>query len=569
MREFRSGSQILFGYLPEQTVDLAGKVWKVSAWNQPSAEPIDDQSLRDELIRQAAIWEANGVDGGYVDELRRRSSVRVFSLNHGRGVTVEPFPKIWICRNSACRTVSDSPNPPCSVCGSRTPLGQFHFVGYHDCGVLKTPWLKKCPTHNKVCVRFPGTSSANEILFECPICNRQLQKGLGFRKCECGNGNISYTVHRAAAVYCPRGIVVVNPPTPQRIKELRDSGGPTRALEWVVNGMPTRSVREVGRSKGAFLQSLLDQGFDPTVAEAMARLAEQSGQFQESSTSTLSLPSFVRADAESQAVSIAMATYDSRLMLQDMAQGSSHNSEVSELYSVKYPAAVGAGHIESVELIDRFPVLTGQFGYTRGNSAPGTSRLVAYRIGGEYVVYGDVAQTEALFVRLKPQTVARWLERQGFVLTPWNDDRSARLAILSAVIMPSPGSDPPPNPTPGSALLTLIHSYCHRFIRSAAVLAGVDRNSLSEYLVPLHLGFFVFAAARGGFVLGGLQAMFETELDRLLSEVVYGEHRCALDPGCERSGSACVACLHLGEPSCRWFNRYLDRASLFGVKGYF
>jgi hypothetical protein len=85
----------------------------------------------------------------------------------------------------------------------------------------------------------------------------------------------------------------------------------------------------------------------------------------------------------------------------------------------------------------------------------------------------------------------------------------------------------------------------------------------------LHLGFFVFAAARGGFVLGGLQAMFEADLEQLLDGVVFGEHRCALDPGCNRGGSACAACLHLGEPSCRFFNRFLNRNTLNGVDGYF
>jgi len=66
-------------------------------------------------------------------------------------------------------------------------------------------------------------------------------------------------------------------------------------------------------------------------------------------------------------------------------------------------------------------------------------------------------------------------------------------------------------------------------------------------VVPLHLGFFLYAAARGDFVLGGLQAVFETELHRLLAGVVEGDQRCPLDPGCQRSGGACMACLHVGE----------------------
>src|SRR5262249_54974722 len=137
----------------------------------------------------------------------------------------------------------------------------------------------------------------------------------------------------------------------------------------------------------------------------------------------------------------------------------------------------------------------------------------------------------------------------------------ARLAVLQAIAADTSGRVL-------DLVMTLVHSYCHRFIRVAAVHTGVERTSLSELLVPHHLGFFVYAAARGDFVLGGLQAVFEGELHRLLQEFTDGEHRCALDPGCSQTGGACMACLHLGEPSCRLFNRALDRSSLTGGQGY-
>lgn len=60
MREQRSGSQILFGYIPEQTVDLGGRVWKVRKWSQPLPVAVDDESIREELIRQATAWERTG-----------------------------------------------------------------------------------------------------------------------------------------------------------------------------------------------------------------------------------------------------------------------------------------------------------------------------------------------------------------------------------------------------------------------------------------------------------------------------------------------------------------------------
>ena len=143
----------------------------------------------------------------------------------------------------------------------------------------------------------------------------------------------------------------------------------------------------------------------------------------------------------------------------------------------------------------------------------------------------------------------------------------ARLAIIRNCEIPRAGEDPALD-TPGADLLRLIHSLSHRIIRKISAFAGIERDALSEYLIPLHLGFVVFAASRGDFVLGGLQAMFENDLDKALREVVHGEPRCALDPGCTRNGSACAVCLHVGEPSCRYYNQFLARTALFGPDGY-
>jgi hypothetical protein len=162
---------------------------------------------------------------------------------------------------------------------------------------------------------------------------------------------------------------------------------------------------------------------------------------------------------------------------------------------------------------------------------------------------------------------ADWIRSRGFALKAYSDETSARLALLSAAEIPDAGDDVPVA-TVGSELLTLVHSYAHRFMRSGSVYAGIERSALAELLVPRHLGFYIYAAARGDFVLGGLQAVFEGELDRLLKSIVFDEHRCALDPGCAAGGGACMACLHVGEPSCRYFNRFLTRGALFAPDGY-
>jgi hypothetical protein len=162
--------------------------------------------------------------------------------------------------------------------------------------------------------------------------------------------------------------------------------------------------------------------------------------------------------------------------------------------------------------------------------------------------------------------VYQHLIRAGHDLPDIADSRAARLALLQRIEIPYATQEQYQHL--GGDLLRLIHSYAHRTIRRLAAFAGIERDGLAEYLLPHHLAFVVYAASRGDFVLGGLQAVFETTLHRFLEDFVEGESRCALDPGCRSGGGACMACLHLGEPSCRWFNRFLDRSELFGQSGF-
>jgi hypothetical protein len=240
-------------------------------------------------------------------------------------------------------------------------------------------------------------------------------------------------------------------------------------------------------------------------------------------------------EAERQAVSIALATSDSRTTIADLEHGAIVGSHLAHLSETSYPASMKRAGIETIELIDRFPVITGMFGYTRGKPSPGASRLVAFREAGEYAVYADLAETEALFVRLNAHRVAEWLRRHQISIPHSDSSTETRVSTLRAATrLDEEGF------TANHLLFELIHSYCHRLIRLTAVFGGIERNALSELVTPLHLGFFIYAAARGDFVLGGLQALFETELDGLLRTFIDDDHCCPLDPGCNHGGGACM-----------------------------
>ncbi|MBL1141443.1 MAG: hypothetical protein HND53_05355 [Proteobacteria bacterium] len=567
MRAERSISQILFGYLPQQTVDLYKNVWKVKNWREPKNESsIDISTVKNALKRAATPWRLTNNDGGYCMDLERGFPLKVLLLDRENGVYVEPFPQTWMCRK--CKRIHRNADSRCQ-CGYSGKLGQLPFVGYHpECGAIVSPWIPQCKEHKQVRVILPGTSSASEIKFECPICEKLIRKGFGFIECQCGKGKLSFNVHRAASVYTPRSVVVVNPPSLEKIKMLRSAGGAAKALHWVINGMKEDSVAEVKSTKSSLRSQLREQGLEESVIDAMIKAAESQQKFDDESLE-LNLPKEILEDAETDAVSIALACYDSRCTVDKLKDDYKDNNKLKSLYEKNYPLALKMAGLDSVELIDKFPVLTGAYGYTRGKQEPGESRLVPFKNKkGEYNIYADIVETEALLFKLDPIKILKWLKLFNSNLNEHDTPREARVEILKNTRFPKPGENIGEINT-GVILLKLIHSFAHKVIRLSAVYSGIDQNALSELLVPSHLGFFVYAVGRGDFVLGGLQALFESELDNLLNDLVNGEHRCPLDPGCRKSGGACMACLHIGEPSCRYFNQYLSRDVLAYEKGYF
>ncbi len=568
MRQDRSASQIQFGFLPEQTVDLENKVWKVKEWRSPiRISEIDTNSLRRELVRQATPWRIAGRDGGFCNQLEAGADVNVYRLDTENGVSVELFPRRWVCRNKDCQRLHTKPDANCE-CGQQGSLAAFHFVAYHSgCGAIKTPYIRSCPKHRQVAVVWPGSSAVADLVFKCPVCSMELSRGLPAMRCDCGEDQfMAFNVHRASQVFTPRTVVLVNPPSREKIKRITEAGGPPKALSWVLGGMTTRNFEEAPNTESSLRDKLLAENFDPKTVELLVEAARKEGAFEEGGTEFEVSPQ-IRHEAESQAVTISLATLETRQMLSDLIESTQADSELGAIYRHHYKTALEKSGLESIDFIDRFPVLTGSFGYTRGGMEPGESRLVPYRAGsGGFKIYGDLANTEAIFIRLNPLRVASWLGTKGYAQFDGLDDPSqARVSILNAISCDETGN----YNEIGQAVEHLVHTYAHRFIRQCAVFAGVDQNSLSELLTPLHLGFFVYAAARGGFVLGGIQALFESELHHLLRNVVSGDHRCPLDPGCSSGGGACMACIHIGEPSCRLYNRNLDRRVLAGSAGYF
>lgn len=564
MRETRSPSQVLFSLLPQQTVDIGGRIWRVDEWVHPVTIPVDVEGLRNRLIAAVDPWRKNNTDENLTRLLYSGSSVEAVGVNKSQGVKVSLWPNNWVCRR--CRRISKR-RQRCR-CGI-DDWGQLHFVAFHDCGYSDEPWIAPCREHNELVVNSPQSSSVRDLIFSCPICKTILARGFGGgRPCRaCQQPGLNFNVHRAASVYTPHSLTMINPARPEHLRELLLNGGRAKCLHWVLAGMPTPRPQALPPTRRSLIESLMAQGLSESVANAAADEAERAGELT-SGGGEPPLPAEVAEDAEASALEVALATYEGRRSGRKLAE-EPVSEELGKLYRSDYQSAIASAGLRDVDHVDRFPILRGVFGFSRGGGSAGEKRLVSFRGKDSTIrVYADANETEAFYLSLDPVKVAQWLKGRGLIAYAPNQPRDARVAILKQISIPARGDEIAVE-TAGSAVLTLVHSYTHRLIRQLAVLAGVDRESLAEYLVPHHLGAFVYATPRGEFVLGGLQSVFETDLHRLLEQQVDAESRCPLDPGCDRSSGACLACLHIGEPSCTHYNRFLDRKTLFGDLGFF
>jgi hypothetical protein len=110
----------------------------------------------------------------------------------------------------------------------------------------------------------------------------------------------------------------------------------------------------------------------------------------------------------------------------------------------------------------------------------------------------------------------------------------------------------------------LLHTMSHLFLKKAALLCGLDRTSLAEYVLPRALMFAIYSNHRFGATIGALSSLFEQSLPDWLGQIMTDTRRCVYDPVCRSQGGNCHICTHLSETSCRFFNLNLGRSFLFG-----
>ncbi|KES22991.1 hypothetical protein [Pseudomonas sp. AAC] len=235
--------------------------------------------------------------------------------------------------------------------------------------------------------------------------------------------------------------------------------------------------------------------------------------------------------------------------------------------------------IADLGLIREFDLCRFTHGYTRVSATPTLDKRnqdmpVRLRLfdplrSGKRPIYVVTQANEALYVRLDPGAVYKWLQAVGVSDLPsWDESSSVKLGgRILEVAQPFGRYFSLLKEGDASTyryVYTLLHTYSHVLMKNVAELSGLDLGSMGEYIFPLDLAFVIY---RNGTTmdLGNLSSLWRNEHNRFLSRLLEAStHRCNSGRLCDTAGGACPDCIMIPETSCIAQNQLLSRAVLKG-----
>lgn len=229
--------------------------------------------------------------------------------------------------------------------------------------------------------------------------------------------------------------------------------------------------------------------------------------------------------------------------------------------------------ISLVQVCGNIPFVSCSYGYTREKSEPSDGavlRAFKEEHNGIKNIYATKLNTEGVLFEFDRVRILSWLDKNNYVehnsLPDLEDEDAVKLWFVNNVrpelIKPFSKIDSANAAT--YYVYNLIHTLSHLLIRSAASMCGLDKNSISEYIMPSIPGVLVYCQNSQGFNLGALFNIFEAYFDKWLNSAYAGAQKCIFDPICAERYKACTGCLFLNEVSCQHFNYDLDRTLIIG-----
>jgi len=230
----------------------------------------------------------------------------------------------------------------------------------------------------------------------------------------------------------------------------------------------------------------------------------------------------------------------------------------------------------NVQLCSSVPIVFSAYGYTRKEKeCTRGARLNGFpqEMTMKNNIYAIRLETEGVLFELDRSNLLNWMLTNQLIqkndLPQDMSDYGLRMWFLDRVKLRRiyPFTAIEENDSLGKitkTVYTLIHSISHLLINEASEICGLDKSSLSEYILPNIPAVFVYCSNSQGFNMGALHSTFQTHFDRWMKLTKERSKKCIFDPICIDKEKACAGCMFLNEVSCQHFNKDLDRSYLCG-----
>lgn len=597
---YRGKQQIMFNNLPGRTFDFE-HVATIARVTNIQGVPRTDLNIS--IILRRIGEEARAWYTQYRPIFRDDLLVNPnrFVLIDPRKVQSEMFPKIFWCQNQKCGRVFDYnnreslPSRGCPSC-KEGELIQLRFVKIHRCGALQAlrpPICRNCRTVDYMALETRGSERISNFRWICRQCrNTVAVYGGQCKECEWpdsdpNSARMDIEVHRASRTYYAHTVVLLNIPHRQLDSFFTLPEWPSivaakflglaeveqrQFTDFAISDTAEKEEQNIGLS-GSDLDSLLSkQASGEITPEQFITQMESLRRSRQQEQQSISPISIAHSLEQQTGVSSTVWEHVGQDMLDAVMPFESCRpiDLISEMPMSSPAQAAQSMGISRLALINDFPIITATYGYSRAEYTPNQCRLNPFPpdrgYDGRFPIFVDQIQADAILMTLNADRVCTWLERNGLSpqIPAGTDPNLSRWAFFARLFHGVPTRETLRNDRPEARMVFgLLHTLSHLCIRQATLLCGLDRSSLSEYLLPPALTSAFYSNHRFGATIGALTALFEQSVEEWLNAVSENQH-CIYDPVCyEREGS-CHACTHLPETSCRFFNLNLNRSLLFG-----
>ena len=479
-------------------------------------------------------------------------------------------------------------NQPCEICGNGH-LTQLKMIRFCKCGYADGIYVPKCST--------PGhgtkfmTRRGSGMDFVCSKCG--LKAALPFYCPEC-HSKLSIKPALDSSHYIPSTISLIDLLDKRKDvfldNETEFRGEKVVMAQYlqfisqeqyeatVANGRIT-SADDFEASLQAEADSLLQNGLPESVVamviDAKRRSNPNNAIFNALSRVTNGLS--INSSIEFTAIAEQILEYDelkNAKVTLSMEQAETDAEIVNDGIQPDYRSIATNQGFSNIQLCSGVPIVTCAYGYTRQDRAGNGVRLRGFpREMEKRNVYAARLETEGVLFELDRNRILDWLIDNEIISNNEQpvsrDEADVKMWFLDRVDQTRirPFTEIDDSDDKGritKAIYMLLHSISHALINEASELCGLDKSSLSEYILPSIPAVFIYCSNSQGFSMGALYNAFQTHLDKWLKHAKQKAKRCIFDPMCINHDKACAGCLFLNEVSCQHFNKDLDRSYLCG-----